>query len=122
MNTGTVTFQANDKTDVFHVIAIKEMGIEPSDETFMLIEDSQFDSDKAWISGNVPAIKPVHVEGDTSIIHAWFKGEVFESAFVITVYVECETAEELAAVISDSELKNIANQENDYLAPMEINL
>jgi hypothetical protein len=64
----------------------------------------------------------VHVEGDTSIIHAWFKGEVFENAFVITVYVECETAEELAAVISDSEIKNIANPDDDCLAPIEINL
>jgi len=122
MNTGTVTFQANDKTDVFHVTAIKESGIEQSDEAFMLIEDSQFESDKAWVNGNVPTIKPVHVEGDTSIINAWFKGEVFESAFVIIVYVECETAEELEAVISDNELKNIANPEDDWLAPMEINL
>ena len=44
------------------------------------VEDSQFESDKAWVTGNVPKIKPVHVEGDTSIINAWFKGETYDKS------------------------------------------
>ncbi len=61
---GNISFQANDKMDVFHVAQVVNEGIEPSDNTLLQIEDSQFDSDKAWVTGNVPKIKPVHVEGD----------------------------------------------------------
>lgn len=122
MGTGTVAFQANDKMDVFYVAQIQEEGIEPSDETVIQVEDSQFDSDKAWVTGNVPKIKPVHVEGDTSIINAWLKGETYDNPFVITVYLECETAEELEEVIADEKVEQDKNGENDFLEPMEIHL
>jgi hypothetical protein len=119
---GNVSFQANDKMDVFHVAQVVNEGIEPSDNALLQIEDSQFDSDKAWVTGNVPKIKPVHVEGDTSIINAWFKGESFEHPFVITVYVECETAEELEEVTADEELEQSKNDKADFLEPTEIHL
>jgi hypothetical protein len=122
MGTGTVSFQANDKMDVFHVAQVMNEGIEPSDNTLLQIEDSQFDSDKAWVTGNVPKIKPVHVEGDTSIINAWFKGETYQDPFVITVYVECETAEELEEVTADEEIEQDKHSRNDFLEPVEINL
>jgi hypothetical protein len=108
--------------DVFHVAQVVNEGIEPSDNTLLQIEDSQFDSDKAWVTGNVPKIKPVHVEGDTSIINAWFKGETYQDPFVITVYVECETAEELEEVIADEEIEQDKLSRNDFLEPVEINL
>ena len=122
MGTGTVSFQANDKMDVFYVARLKEEGIESSDESVMQVEDSQFESDKAWVTGNVPKIKPVHVEGDTSIINAWFKGETYQDPFVITVYVECETAEELEEVTADEEIEQDKRSRNDFLEPVEINL
>ena len=122
MGTGTVSFQANDKMDVFYVARLKEEGIELSDESIIQVEDSQFESDKAWVTGNVPKIKPVHVEGDTSIINAWFKGETYQDPFVITVYVECETAEELVEVTADEEIEQDKRSRNDFLEPMEINL
>ena len=122
MGTGTVSFQANDKMDVFYVARIKEEGIESSDESIIQVEDSQFESDKAWVTGNVPKIKPVHVEGDTSIINAWFKGETYQDPFVITVYVECETAEELEEVTADEEIEQDKSERNDFLEPVEINL
>ncbi len=122
MGTGTVSFQANDKMDVFYVARIKEEGIESSDESIIKVEDSQFESDKAWVTGNVPKIKPVHVEGDTSIINAWFKGETYQDPFVITVYVECETAEELEEVTADEEIEQDKRSRNDFLEPVEINL
>ena len=122
MGTGTVSLQANDKVDVFYVARLKEEGIESSDESIIQVEDSQFESDKAWATGNVPKIKPVHVEGDTSIINAWFKGETYENPFVITVYVECETAEELVEVTADEEIEQDKRSRNDFLEPMEINL
>jgi hypothetical protein len=122
MGTGTVSFQANDKMDVFYVARLQEEGIESSDESIFQVEDSQFESDKAWVTGNVPKIKPVYVEGDTSIINAWFKGETYENTFVITVYVECETAEELEEVTADEEIEQDKRTRNDFLEPMEINL
>lgn len=119
---GNISFQANDKMDVFHVAQVMNEGIEPSDNTLLQIEDSQFDNDKAWVTGNVPKVKPVHVEGDTSIINAWFKGETYQAPFVITVYVECETAEELEEVTADEVIEQDKRSRNDFLEPMEINL
>ena len=119
---GNISFQANDKMDVFHVAQVMNEGIEPSDNTLLQIEDSQFDSDKAWVTGNVPKIKPVHVEGDTSIINAWFKGETYQDPFVITIYVECETAEELEEVTADEVIEQDKRSRNDFLEPIEINL
>lgn len=122
MGTGTVSFQSNDRMDVFFVARLQEEGVESSDEVLLQLEDSQFDSDKAWVTGNVPKIKSVHVEGDTSIIHAWFKGESFEYPFVITVYVECETAEELVEVRAEEQAEQDKSEKRDFLEPMEIHL
>lgn len=122
MGTGTVSFQSNDKMDVFYVAELQEDGIESSDEALNQIEDSQFDSDKAWVTGNVPKIKSVHVEGDTSIITGWFKDKSFEHPFLITVYVECETAEELDDVIADEEVERDKSEKTDFLESMEIHL
>ena len=62
------------------------------------------------------------LEGDTSIINAWFKGETYQDPFVITVYVECETAEELEEVTADEEIEQDKRSRNDFLEPVEINL
>lgn len=121
MRVGTLTFQAYDKTDVFFVANVEESGIETSDEAVLQIEDSQFDGDKAWVTGNVPRIKPINIEGDTAIINAWFKGENYEKPVTITVYVECETAEEFDEVIEEA-IEQDRDNEDDDLEPMEINL
>ena len=122
MGTGTISFQANDEMDVFCVARVEEEGIEISDESLIKVKDPQFDSDKAWVMGNVPKIKPVNVDGDTSIINAWFKGETFDVPFVITVYVECETVEELEVVVADEKTEEEQRGEFDPLEPMEIHL
>lgn len=125
MALGTISFQANDKMDVFHVAQVLEDGIEASDETLLKVEDTQFESDKAWITGNVSEIKPVHIEGDTSIINAWFKGESFDKSFVITVYVECEMVEELEEVSADETIEEEDKGKSsriDYMEPNEIHL
>lgn len=117
---GQISFQTNDSSDVFLVTEVREDGLEISDESLMNIEDAQFDSDKAWVTGKVPRIKSVLIEGDTTIIHAWFKGEVFSNAFVITVYLECELAEELIDV--EPEEVEEDTEDNKDLEPQEINL
>jgi len=125
MATGTVILQSNNQSDIFHIAQGREVGVEPSDEALLKIEDSQFDSDKAWVTGKVPKMRSVNVEGDTTIINAWFKADSFEKAFTVTVYVECELAEELEEVtpiqleekVGAKSIKRV-----DPLEPMEIHL
>lgn len=120
MTLGTITFQANDKMDVFHITQVVEDGIEVSDETRFNVEDAQFEGDKAWVTGNVPRMKPVNIEGDTAIINAWFKGELFDKPFVLTVYIECEMAEELTEVVAEEKVDDETSA--DPLDPTEIHL
>lgn len=119
MRWGTLTFQANDQADIFHIAEVREDGLEISDETLLNVEEPQFDSDKAWVTGKLPKIKPVKIEGDTAIIHAWFKGETFDSPFVMRIYVECELAEELQEVV----MEKIEDEDTKAdLEPQEIHL
>ena len=121
MRTGTISFHANDKTDVFHIAQVMEDGTGISDETLLGVEDTQFDSDKTWVTGNVPTMKPVSIEGDTAVINAWFKGESFTRSFVVTVYIECEMAEELDMVVADENTEE-TKPGRDPLEPKEIHL
>jgi hypothetical protein len=124
MRLGTISFQANDKTDVFHVAEVLAEGIEPSDETLLNLEDPQFESDKAWVTGNVPEMKGVTIEGDTTTINAWFKGEHFDKPFTVRVYVECELAEELERVKADEKEEQSEEDKatSEWLEPNEIHL
>lgn len=98
---GNVSLQAQGSLDVFAVIPVWENGVEPSDEMLLNVSDAQFESDHAWVTGKVPQMNLVNVDGDTATLQAWFKGEVFDSPFTIRVYVEFELAEELIAVEKD---------------------
>lgn len=119
MRWGTVTFQANDQEDIFCIAEVREDGIEISDETLLNVEEPQFDSDKAWVTGKLPKLKPVNIEGDTALLHTWFKGERFDHPFVITIYVECELTEELQAVA----LERMEDEDTKAdLEPQEIHL
>lgn len=100
---GTISFQSNDNSDVFLVEEVGEVTEELSDENLIGIDDLQFDSDMPWVSGRVPEMKPVTVDGDTTAINAWFKGEEFDKQFVIRIYVEYEEAEELVEVETEKE-------------------
>jgi len=117
---GQISFQANDNTDIFLVADVREAGVEISDEALLNVGDPQFESDKAWITGNIPRIKSVQVDGDTSIVQAWFKGELYTDPFVITVYLECELAEELIEAVSDEPLEEEPGSSD--LEPQEVNL
>lgn len=116
---GTVTFQSNDSLDIFLVAEIYEDGLSVPDEELMQVEDAQFDSDQAWITGKVPRMKSALVNGDNTNIRAWFKGEFFDKPFVITVYLECEESEELENV--EIEASHDEDTKAD-LEPVEINL
>ncbi|MFZ6012306.1 MAG: hypothetical protein ACOYXT_18330 [Bacteroidota bacterium] len=113
---GTISFQANDRMDVFHVAQVFENGIEPSDEALFNVEDSQFGSDKVWVTGNVPKLRAINVEGDTTIVNGWFKGKTFDQPFTVRVYVECELVEELEKVRADGK-KREDGSDNSSSAP-----
>lgn len=102
-SSGTISFQANDSLDIFYKTEVKTDEIEDSDETLMGIEDLQFESEVAAITGNGPKMKPMHVPGDTAVIHGWYQSRILVAPFTITVYIEYEEAEELIDSREDSD-------------------
>ena len=115
--TRTVSFQANNSLDIFQVLEVREDDVEQSDEALINVKDLQFDSDKPWVTGNVPQMIPVNVEGDTIMIHALFKGEYFDKAYTLRIYVEYEETETLIA-----EEKEVSTVDDCILEPQEIHL
>lgn len=119
MRLGLISFQANDNSDVFHVAEVWEDGLELSDEAMLAVEDAQFDSSYAWVTGRVPQVKPIQIEGDTAVIHAWLRGEVYDHPIEIKVYLECEQAEEFMEQETETDEHD---KEDDGLEPQEIEL
>ena len=97
-NCGIVTLQASDRMDVFHVTYIGSDDVAISDKGMIGIEDVIPDHDKPWVSGKVPQLRPVQIDGDNIVIRAWFKGAEFQQPFTIRVYVEYEGAEEFIGI------------------------
>jgi hypothetical protein len=97
-NLGFITLQSNDHADIFFVSPVIYADETQSDEALIAVEDPQIDSDKPWMVGWMPQPVPVNIDGDSGVLHAWFKGEVFTEPYVIRVYIECELAEELKSV------------------------
>ena len=100
---GVIKFQANDRSDIFLTCDIIEDGISPSDESLMQIGDSQFDSDKAWVTGKVPQIIPVNIEGDNSVIKLLLGMEQYVNPIAVRVYIEFEEAEEFVSEETERE-------------------
>jgi hypothetical protein len=119
MVTGTVTFQANDRMDVFHVAQVKTNDVDTTDAALLNLDEVSFDNDKVWATGNVPKMTPVDIDGDTTMINAWYRAESFEKDFVIRVYVECELAEELEEVTAE---ETGSDERPTDLDPIEISL
>jgi hypothetical protein len=119
---GTITFQANDSTDIFLKLQVRAQfgSREPSDEGLINVADPQFQSDLDWVTGKVPKMTPVQIEGDTAIIHAWFQARTFVFNFMITIYVECEFEEELIEVEADEVVEGEDTKAD--LEPQEIYL
>jgi hypothetical protein len=115
---GLISFQASDKTDVFHIAEVCECGIQLSDESLTEIEEAMFESDHAWSNGYVPRFKEVNIDGDNVFIRAWLKGEKFDAPYTIKIYVEYEGAEELIGVVAE----DYTEAEDKHLEPQEINL
>ena len=119
---GKVSFQSNDRSDIFLVLEVWENGVERSDEMRIGITDPQFESDHAWVSGKVPQMNQVNVSGDTTVVHAWFTAETLEQPFYMTIYLECEMVEELEEVeleLSEEETRAKKEEEQRIQETME---
>jgi len=95
-NSGTVTLQAGDGADVFHVASIGEHNDAISDEALMSFSDPIVHT--PWITGNIPELHPADIDGDNVLIRAWFKGADYQRPFTIRIYVQYEGAEEFIAL------------------------
>jgi hypothetical protein len=115
---GTIIFQANNSFDIFQVLEMRSEDSQVSDEALIKVKDLQFDSDKPWVTGNVPRMIPVNVEGDTIQIHALMKAECFSDPYTLRIYVEYEEAEVL---VNDTDETTTENKDCD-LEPQEIHL
>lgn len=92
---GTLTLQSMDECDVFLKEDLFLNGITDPREYLINLYDPSFDEDKEWISGQVPGVIPVLVDGDTSIIYGWFKGDIFYTSYIIKIYIEYEEQDQV---------------------------
>ena len=117
---GLVSFQANDKSDVFHVAEVCDTGVQITDETVLGIDEPLPELDHAWVSGNVPRFHPVDIAGDNMIMRAWLKGENYQVPFTLKVYIEYQEAEEL--IVEEVTASEQSASQYSELAPLEIHL
>lgn len=114
---GAITFQSNESSDVFYVADVYEAGMEQSDENLIGVIPMQFEGVAAWVTGRVPKMTPVNIEGDTAVIHGWFKGGVSDMPYRLAIYVEYELAEEL---LPDTPDEREQRETRTYDEPQEI--
>lgn len=113
---GRLSFKANDRSDLFAVLNVEEAGFEQSDEVFSGIDDPHFESSSAFLDGRVPKMKTVNIDGDTTIIKAWYCGEKDFGTFFVRIYVEYEEVEEMIC----NELEIDPEDKDDPLAQKEV--
>lgn len=91
---GTVTLQAMDEADVFLKEDVYLDGFKDFGDLQTEIPEPGFEEEKAWVTGAVPAVIPVSVDGDTSVIYGWFRGEAFSASYYLRIYIEYEVADD----------------------------
>jgi len=91
---GTIYFQALDNTDVFLTEDVFMDGYDGNDLISTNIPEPFNIEQYSIYNGKVPTMAQVSVDGDTSVIYGWFKGDHFPYAYTIRVYVEYEIDEE----------------------------
>ncbi|MFN8414821.1 MAG: hypothetical protein U0U66_00670 [Cytophagaceae bacterium] len=91
---GVISFQALDDSDVFLAQDVFMDGYDGTDSISYNIPEPFNIEQFSIYNGKVPSMIPVTVDGDTSVIYGWFKGDFYPYAYTIRVYVEYETDEE----------------------------
>lgn len=83
-----------DDSDVFVKEDIYLDGLKDFGDLQTEISEPGFEEEKAWVTGEVPKVMPVSVNGDTSVIYGWFRGEAFSASFYLKIYIEYEEADD----------------------------
>ena len=91
---GTLSFQANDNTDVFLVADVVSNGFDPLELDQLQYETEDLDSGPEWVTGRIQNKIPVTVDGDTSVLQCVFKA-IAPLDFTMTIYLEYEEIETL---------------------------
>jgi hypothetical protein len=91
---GTLSFQANDNTDVFLVADVLSSEFDPVEPDLIQYETEDLDSGPEWVSGRIQSKTPVTVEGDTTVLTCVFKS-VAPIDINLTIYLEYEEIEAL---------------------------
>jgi hypothetical protein len=94
---GSLSFQANDNTDLFFVADIVTSQFDQTDEELLAHSIDDLEGDPDWVTGILPKKTPVTVDGDTSTISCVYKATELNE-FVITIYIEYEEVEQLVEV------------------------
>ncbi len=90
---GTLSFQANDNTDVFLIAPVSDLEDITSDEVLLDSNTEDLDMMPEWITGRLPKPTPVTVDGDTTSLQCLYRA-IETRSFTLTIYVEYEEAEE----------------------------
>ena len=96
---GIISFQSLDERDVFLKVDVQLEDTVHSDEGLMNIGEVGFDTTKPWVSGKGEKPYAVEIDGDSGVIAGWFRGTMFPGLFLLKVYIEYETVEEIEETI-----------------------
>jgi hypothetical protein len=96
---GRLNLRTMDSSDVFlsediHLDGYPDGYPEPDEVNFDPIEPG-FQEAFQPVSGKVPEAIPVHVEGDVTVIHGYFKTAFWYDPYYIRVYIHYEETENL---------------------------
>lgn len=91
---GKVSFQANDKTDIFLVADVKGNGYMHSDEAFAGIATNSFEEEGEWLNGKGAGWYPVTVEGDTVTVLCTYRSAM-PALYMLRIYAVYRELEKL---------------------------
>lgn len=84
-----------DSSDVFLDESLFLDGVTDNSESAAQLSEPGFGQSSAWITGQVPKMIPVCVEGDTSVVYGWLRTDQFSFRYTLRIYLICEEVEEL---------------------------
>jgi hypothetical protein len=90
----TLTFQANDNSDVFLKADLFEDDVHETDEALIGIEDTHFNKTKPWVNGKRPEMLSVNVDGDSGVINVWIMKVSPGLETRIVIYIEYEETDD----------------------------
>ena len=91
---GTLSFQANDNTDVFLVADVLSSQPDSTDVDPVDLGITDWGADAGYFKGFAPQKNSVTVDGDTSVLYCTYRASQ-NIDFELTIYVQYEEVEKL---------------------------